>query len=103
MFEDLEDDMSDYDDVEQMELDRYLSFRLPEPEQNFKGKIRNNLFVQTQHYCNFFVCTEKFDVLCVCCNRTDFPMLKKIAQRVLAIPASEVTEERVFSGALDML
>jgi hypothetical protein len=43
--------------------------------------------------------TEKFNVLDFWRSNSEFPTIKKIAQRVLAIPASEITEERVFSGA----
>jgi len=40
-----------------------------------------------------------FDVLEFWKNLTGFPILKNIAMRVLAIPASQATDERMFSSA----
>jgi hypothetical protein len=42
LFEDLEDDSSDYD-VGQTELDKYMSFRLPEKKPNGECEIENYL------------------------------------------------------------
>lgn len=72
------------------EVDRYLNY-------NF-GQFHLNPVMDT-HVPNREYYLEKFDILDFCSYCTAFPNLQKLARWVLAIPASEATDERVFSDA----
>lgn len=86
------------DEVEN-ELDRYMAFRLPKmPEEGiliftFLFKFLENVLLIFLHF------TEKFNILDFWKNANQFPILQRVANWLLAIPASEACDERTFSSA----
>ncbi|XP_021960628.2 uncharacterized protein LOC110856457 [Folsomia candida] len=77
-FEDSSDEELDDDPevVAKKELDSYLAMKYKVLDYNDEG----------QHILKFW------------CGATQFPLMQKIAQRILSIPASQASDERVFSS-----
>lgn len=55
--------------------------------------------LRKHQYYKYFKFIEKFDVLKFWSSAKEFPTLQKVARWVLAIPASEASDERIFSDA----
>ena len=96
---DSEEDDDNSDVVARKEIERYMKYKLPEtlsgtgtqdnvysPKTNFwfSGKDKTE--------------AEDIDILKFWCGAAQFPHLQNVAQRLLGIPASQSTDERVFSS-----
>lgn len=91
-FIDLQD--PDDNDGELSEIDKYFAYKLPKGRKFlvlFWQACRRNLITISQ------IAESEFDILCFWKSAKEFPTLQKIAKWLLAVPASQASDERVFS------